>query len=148
MHYWFDEKTTEGCVIDLEPDYQRVHVWTPEQQSTFVEFTLRGGTSGKNIYFNCTSWMQNFNTPIEVVDGKQRLTAALRFMAGEVPAFGHCIGEYEDNPGLFDASFRFHVNDLKTKAEVIQWYLDLNYRGTPHTDDELQRVQRLLEESK
>lgn len=40
--------------IDLDPDFQRGHVWTPEKQVAFVEFTLRGGESARNLYFNWT----------------------------------------------------------------------------------------------
>ena len=40
--------------------------------------------------------------------------------------------------------FRWHVNDLSTYSEVLQWYLDLNSGGTVHTEEELNRVQQLL----
>lgn len=147
LESWFDKWADDGLAIDLEPDYQRVHVWTPEQQTAYVEFVLRGGTSGRDLYFNCTSWGRKYNTPIEIVDGKQRITAARAFMADEIPAFGYKYSQYEDTLSILTASFRFHINDLRTRAEVIQWYLDLNYAGTPHTDEERERVQRLLEEA-
>lgn len=134
--------------LDLDPPYQRGHVWTPEQQSAYVEFCLQGGYTGRDIYFNCSTWMKGFSTPVEVVDGKQRLTAVRGFLAGEVPAFGHLIHEYDDKvPSTSrEAQFVFHVNDLRTRADVIRWYLDLNFTGTPHTPEELEKVRRMLEE--
>jgi hypothetical protein len=39
----------------------------------------------------------------------------------------------------------WHVNDLKTREEVLIWYLEMNSGGTPHTKEELDRVKRMLE---
>ena len=78
--------------LQLNPDFQRGHVWTPQQQSRFMEYTLRGGRSGQVIYFNQPGWHLSvaagaYNDLI-CVDGLQRLTAIQRFMANEIPAFG------------------------------------------------------------
>ncbi len=40
--------------------------------------------------------------------------------------------------------FVFCVNDLQTRAEVLQWYLDLNEGGVVHTSEELNRVRAML----
>ena len=37
-----------------------------------------------------------------------------------------------------------HVNNLQTHADVVRWYLEMNTGGTPHTDDEITRVRKLL----
>ena len=39
---------------------------------------------------------------------------------------------------------RVVTNDLQTREEVLQWYLELNSTGTPHTKKELDRVKALL----
>ncbi len=39
-----------------------------------------------------------------------------------------------------------NVNDLKTEKEVLQWYVDMNAGGTPHTDKEIERVKRMIEQ--
>jgi len=136
----------ELCPLDMEPDFQRVHVWTPEQQTRYVEFLLRGGNSSRDIYFNCPGWMGSFRGPFELVDGKQRLAACLGFMAGTVPVFGgHFRRDFADEP--FNPTLRFHINSLETRREVLQWYLDINSGGVVHTDDELDRVRRLLDEA-
>jgi hypothetical protein len=36
------------------------------------------------------------------------------------------------------------VNELKTRREVLQWYLDLNAGGVVHTTKEIERVRELL----
>ena len=39
----------ESYGIDLDPDFQRAHVWAEAQQIAYVEYQLRGGISGKDI---------------------------------------------------------------------------------------------------
>lgn len=127
--------------FDMEADFQRPHVWTEQQQIAFVEFFLRGGKVGP-IYCNAKGWRQT-KGPIEVVDGKQRINACLRFLKSEIPVFGSLYKDYEDDFGwLF--TLRFVINDLPTRKDVLQWYLDLNSGGTPHSPEELERVKNLL----
>lgn len=42
--------------LQLNPTFQRGHVWTEEQQIAWLEFFLKGGKSGNIVYFNCPSW--------------------------------------------------------------------------------------------
>lgn len=140
----------EDYNLELNPDFQRGNVWTEDQQIKFVEFFLRGGKSARVIYFNIGEWSFNKNTDIPqmvCVDGLQRLTAILRFIHGEIPVFGHYIGEYEDNIPL-DHTLKFNINNLAYKKDVLKWYLEMNSGGTVHSDAELKRVQKMIEESK
>jgi len=83
-----------------------------------------------------------------VVDGLQRITALLRFVRGELPVFGYKLGEYEDRLRMARSgdNLRFNVNCLKNKADVLQWYIDMNTGGVVHTDEEIEKVRVLLEE--
>lgn len=130
--------------LKMCPDFQRGHVWSGAQQIAFVEYFLKGGISGRDIFFNHPGWMKDFVGDFVLVDGLQRLTAALRFLRNEIPAFGSLRCEYTDNIQA-TRSFKFHVASLKTRAEVLQWYIDLNEGGTPHADAEIERVRGLLE---
>ena len=147
------EKTIDDYInelhLQLNPDFQRGHVWTREQQIEYVEFILRGGKSARTIYFNCPNWHIGYdpNAEFVCVDGLQRLTAAFAFLHNEIPVFGHYYNEFEDQLP-FDIDFLFNVNDLKTKAEVLQWYIEMNSGGTPHTSKEIERVKKLLEQEK
>lgn len=134
----------DGEYVDMDPDFQREHVWTEAQQIAYCEYILRGGISGKTIYWNNPSWMRGFNQPTVLVDGKQRITAVLRFLRNEIPVFGHFRKEYEDKLDVTRHTFDFVINDLKTRKEVLQWYLDLNTGGTIHTNEEIEKVKRLL----
>jgi hypothetical protein len=41
-----------------------------------------------------------------------------------------------------------NINDLKTKKEVLIWYLEMNSDGTPHTEQELNKVKNMIEKIK
>lgn len=130
--------------LDMDPDFQRGHVWSNEQRERYVEFLLRGGQSGRDIYFNCAG----FETDREpgqmlLVDGKQRLTSCLMFLNNEVQAFGAYCRDYTGNLRN-SVQLRIHVNQLRTRADVLNWYLNLNIGGTTHTYDEIDRVRVLL----
>lgn len=78
------------------------------------------------------------------VDGLQRLTAIRRFMNGEIPVFGSYINEFEDKMGIARDSIKVNINNLKSEKEVLQWYIDMNAGGTPHTSAEIQRVKDMI----
>lgn len=142
--------------IELNPDFQRGHVWTEDQQIAWMEYFLRGGISGRTLYFNAPWWGDFDKNKYEykdfvLVDGLQRLTAFLRFLKGEIGVFGgHRVGDFEDRVRMCRASdnLRINVNSLKTKAEVLQWYIQMNEGGTPHSKEEIAKVKELLEGTK
>lgn len=137
-----------GESLDLDPDFQRAHVWTPEQQAAYVEFRLRGGRSGADIFLNCHNYSFGVRSPgcIVLVDGKQRVEAVRAFLRDEVPIFGGCVfSAFEGRLPIFQASFGWHINDLRTRADVLRWYLEINATGTPHTQAELEHVEMLLQ---
>jgi hypothetical protein len=142
---WIERQREELGGVDLDPDFQRSHVWTEAQQVAWLEFFFRGGRTGRVIYFNHPGWMKGWKGSLTLVDGKQRLEAIRRFACNEIPIFGSLFREYTDRLSISDSSLEIHVNDLKTRREMIQWYIDMNAGGTPHTDGEIQKARELLE---
>ena len=142
------EQQKEGG-LDINPDFQRAHVWTQPQQRAWLEFFLRGGKTGRIFYFNKPSWNNTAKTPYDefvIVDGKQRLEAIRRFVTNEIRVFGSLCSEYQDNPRRVNHTIKININDLSTRADVIFWYLQFNEGGTPHTQEELDRVRVLLKQ--
>lgn len=136
--------------LQMNPDFQRGHVWTEEQQIKYIEFVLRGGNSGKDLYFNDPSWMMCGYTgeyrDFVCVDGLQRITAIRRFLNDEIKVFGQCYSDFGERTDMVHHGMNIHINDLKTKREVLQWYIEMNDGGTPHTSAEIERVKRLMED--
>ena len=141
--------------IDLSPDFQRGHVWNEAQQISYVENVLRRivDESGLTIRFNCPTWRETKllgNLPEQVVciDGLQRLTAIRRFINKDLPVFGL---EYENLPMrviLRDLQLVIKMYDFQNREELLEFYLDINGGGTPHSSEELERVKSLLGKSK
>lgn len=134
--------------LELNPDFQRGHIWTEEQQIAYVEFLLRGGVTAKVIYFNSPAFggykpVGNLSDTILCVDGLQRLTACLRFINNEIKVFGYYFNEFEGSPRTMQG-LKFNVNSLQNRSEVLQWYIQFNEGGTVHSKEEIDRVKELL----
>jgi hypothetical protein len=148
IEWWLDRQRND-VGLDLDPDFQRAHVWSERRQRRYVEYVLRGGQVSSTIHFNSPGWQRASRPgPIVLVDGKQRLEAVRRFMADDLRIFGGwTLSDFGGAQGLLrptSSRFEMHVNDLLTRAEVLQWYLDLNEGGVAHTEDELRKVRDLL----
>jgi len=134
--------------LDLDPDFQRAHVWDEDQREKYMEFCLRGGRTGRVILFNHTKWNTTAGLSdgeFVIVDGKQRLETVLRFLRNELKVFGHYYKDFEGKLRITEDRFQFMVNDLPDKKSVLKWYLELNDGGVVHTKAELEKVQKMLD---
>ena len=135
--------------LQLNPDFQRGHVWTEAQQRAYIEFLLRGGNSGRDLYFNCPSWHNSVPDgaydDYVCVDGLQRITAIRKFVNNELKVFGSYFREYTDRLRMTQNTIRVNINALKSKKEVLRWYIEMNAGGTPHSKAEIKRIQDMME---
>lgn len=140
--------------LNMDPDYQRGHVWTRDQQVAFVGYFLSGGPV-PNIWIQRydsarTGGRQYHELAIEVLDGKQRLTALQAWMDGKIPA-RLVNGDVIWSADLSTVDWRFcrgiKINyvDL-TRAEQLNLYVNLNAGGTPHSPDEIARVEAMIQD--
>lgn len=132
--------------LDLDPDFQRGHVWSMAQRVAYIEYSLRGGESARNIYFNAPEWRRGRGNT-QLIDGKQRLESVRMFMADKVRVFGgYTNTQLGGKPPIVEVRLRLYVHQLKTRREVLQWYLGMNSGGSIHSKKELDRVRALLAE--
>lgn len=147
LENWIERESAES-LLDMDPDFQRDHVWSKEQQIKYVEFCLKGGMVNNNIYWNNAEYvnrgLNSASTPLQLVDGKQRLEAVRAFLRDELKVFGSLYSEFEDKLPM-DVRFRFHVNNLENRADILRWYIDLNSGGVVHSEEEINKVKLLLE---
>lgn len=134
-------------VWDFEAPYQRPYVWSETQQEEFIGHVLSGGTVPL-IYIH-EEWVGE-RVAIEVVDGKQRLNAILRFMSGQLPArmldgSRFYYGELNERERRHRAmSSRVVTLHGMTLRERMRFYLRLNDSGVRHTKADLNKVKELL----
>lgn len=130
------------------PDYQRGRVWTPGQRSAFIGYMLSRAPLPAIVIrqVNATDGFRD-----EVLDGQQRLAAMVEWLDGDLPALHWRTGDpiwcksRQDCDAL--GSIVVPVLELPhdaTRRDALEVYLALNAGGTPHTADELARVQALL----
>jgi len=113
----------------LNPEFQRGHVWTEEQQEKYIEYVLKGGTSGKEIFFNKPSWHCKAKTEYDdfvCVDGLQRITAIMKFQSNDLKVFGIYYDEFEGDPREVTTRISIRINDLQYEKDVLQWYIEMN----------------------
>ena len=147
----------QGGELDLNPDFQRGHVWNQDKQIAFVEAIMRG-TAPMVIRFNSPGWngkeQRGDLNPYDVlcVDGLQRITAMREFMAGKFQVFGkYSVDDLEETPFSFKRigmNWTLEMFDIPNRADLLQFYLDLNAGGVVHSAEELERVGDLLEKAK
>ena len=140
--------------LELNPDFQRGHVWSPAQQQHFIENVLRGvvTSAGFHIQFNCANWDNDryagdLPRGLQCLDGLQRITAVRDFLAGQVKPFGLSVTDLAGSrfsPRRSYYRFRVAIHNFERKADLLAHYLDLNAGGTPHSADELERVRAML----
>lgn len=140
---WCNKRTC-GPVPDLDPDFQRGYVWTQNQKEKYIEYILRGGIHANIILFNHPGWMGDFQGDFVLVDGKQRLDSVIGFMNNKVKAFGYYFNEFEDQMPTMQYCLQIGVNNLQTRLEVLEWYLELNTGGTVHTEKDINKVIELI----
>lgn len=142
-----------GGGLELDPDFQRGHVWSHQQRERYVEALIRANAP-RTIKFNCPGWQsRGENTgdiapfTFQCIDGLQRLTSVRMYMAGKVKVFGGLsVTDLENSP--FDdrrIHLQFEVFEFRWREQLLTYYLDLNEGGSVHTAEELDRVRGLLE---
>jgi len=143
--------------LELVPDFQRGHVWTPSQQAFYIENCLRGVVpiSGLLLQFNSPSWNDidevetDLPPGLQCVDGLQRYTAITEFVKGNVKPFGLTAEQLMGTPFSVKKFYvKIAVHDFTSREQLLTQYLDLNAGGTPHSAEEIERVRGLLAQVK
>lgn len=114
------------------PPFQRPPVWTREQQIRFVESCWMGLPIGVFIY-NRTEKEGPFDCWL--LDGQQRVTAVIAYMADEFPVLGYRFSELTQadlRKWSMSVAFPCMMTNLEDEAQLREVYDRLAYGGTPH----------------
>lgn len=118
------------------PHFQRRPVWTTDQQIRLIESIWSGLPIGAYVW-NQSDYLAK--TDGWLLDGQQRITALLSYVAGNFPVFGY---RYTDLDRVEQRRFENQPlgsiqTNIKTEAECRVVYDRLAYGGTPHVAKEL-----------
>lgn len=135
----------EGYLL-LSPPYQRGDVWGPVRQQNLI-FSILSGVPVPSIVVN-DRFAAGWGSEIAVIDGKQRATAILKFLKGELKI----PGEWVDMPQLevtyFDLPlpeqrhikmrpFPFAEGALETLEDEERVFTLINFGGVPQGESDL-----------
>jgi hypothetical protein len=120
--------------IDMDPPYQRGRCWDIRQQEMLID-TISWGLPIPALILRELPIPVTGKGPLyEMVDGKQRLTALVSYVAGVFPYRGTF---YQQEPVPTQRHFRqipiavVQVSDA-TDDEVRELYRRINFCGVPH----------------
>lgn len=142
--------------FEYNPDFQRGHVWTQQQQIKYIESFISNILSDqqRTITLNCPDF-DDRGKPVEtdlkgmcIIDGLQRVTASIAFLNNEFKVFGKY--SYDDlldsKYSLKRRNFKIQIYSYRTKAELLNHYLLFNSGGVVHSESELDRVRKMLQD--
>lgn len=145
--WWLDRWLEDASAYpaEMDPPFQRAHVWTREQQIAFCEYAILGGPSGRHILWAAQGWNSGEEKRgLLLVDGKQRLNAVRMMMANKLPVFGKTVEEWQSQQfRRMRYTFKMVVADI-SEADAVRWYIALNRGATPHTSDEIGKAEAYL----
>ncbi len=145
---------------DFDPPYQRKSVWTDEKQSFLIDSILRNFPIPP-IFLQQKIDNATGKTRYELIDGKQRLTALVRFIKGEIPCSSESADEgsegdeiagkfFQDLDAAELAEYKSHFwryaipieyIDTDSKKLIDDIFDRLNRNGEPLTGQELRNAQ-------
>jgi hypothetical protein len=134
--------------LDLNPDYQRGHVWTMEDKVKLIDSIFKGVDIGKFVFIR-----RDYGTDehlYEILDGKQRLTAIMEFREDRFRYNGLLYSELHPHDQSHIEFYSIATADVSnpTKEQIYNYFLKLNTGGKPMDVAQLEKVAKLLEEEK
>lgn len=135
--------------IDLDPVYQRGNVWTPSQKVNLIHSIFRNIDIGKFTLIKLPFGKRE-DPAWEMLDGKQRLTAALEFYESRFQYEGKYYHEmhWRDRIHFREYSISYAESNPLSLEQKLRYFLKLNTTGMPVDPDHLTNVMLMLEREK
>lgn len=129
----------------LSPSYQRGDVWGTKRQANLIRSILLG-VPIPSIIIN-DRWQGGWGETIAVIDGKQRITAILKFLLGELKVPGAWFGLPDDLVSFLDLEVpeqrrfkntpvAFSEGSLKSIEQEQEVFDLVNFGGIPQAESD------------
>lgn len=138
--------------------YQRDFVWTVTECQSLLNSIYNNCDCGKILvrnysYKELQDKFNNGETELfwyDVIDGKQRLTAIIKFINNEYPdSFGNYFKDFSDiaqHMFLNHQLFSYGEMEGVTDEEVLEQFLKINVAGVPQSENHIKTVDLYLSE--
>jgi len=137
----FETNLLEFYKVDMNPVFQRDYVWSEADDVAYIEWFLRTNESIRICPATTISIKRGSKTDAyQLIDGKQRCNALLKFCRGELKIFGQYFKDFEFKG--FNPDVYFSFIDLEGD-DLIDYYLAVNTTGVQHTEEEIEKARRL-----
>lgn len=130
--------------LNLDPEYQREHVWTIEDKVNLIDSIFNNVDIGKFVYVHLG---YNGEYSYEVLDGKQRIRAILDYYEDRFQYRGKFFSELSNrDQDHFDGySISYAEIQNATQEQKLQYFLKLNTGGRIMSKEHLSKVEKQLE---
>lgn len=134
--------------VNYNPPYQRDLVWDLKDKELLIDSVFKGVSIGAFAFVKLDFSSLKENEPyLEILDGKQRLTTLAEFYADGFKYRGKYFSEMsKSDKRYFMASLvSLGMASNLSEKEKIRYFLDLNTKGRPQSEDHLNKVRKLLD---
>lgn len=148
QNLWALLSTTYSRGLLDSPVYQRDYVWTLADKQRLIGSLFARNDIGKFVFLE----HEHPEYQLEVVDGKQRLSAIREYYEGRFPYEGYTWHQlsWEDKRALLDPMVQIALLDAKhvSQADILWLFLSLNEGGVPQTPEHVAKVRALYDKVK
>ena len=157
----------ENCIMDINdlllkgreygdqfiiPEYQRDLVWSDKQKVNLIKSIMTGVPIGTFVFARQAydkQTLKKLPTGIYyLLDGQQRLNAIKGFLDNEFAMDGYFFNDlpYLDKRTFIDFhNFGSMIINEPTLEQELDFYLTLNFGGTAHTKEDLEKIMKCKE---
>ncbi len=132
--------------VDLDPSYQRDHVWTMELRRNFIDSIFDNVDLGKMVFRD--RGYRKEGPMYEVIDGKQRLTTLILFLEGRITWRGRTFFDLSNRDQGHLTNYTVQTATITgpvTEAVVLRLFLRLNTGGVAQDPKHIAAVRARLE---
>jgi len=132
--------------VDFDVDYQRDHVWSLDDKVALIDSIFNNIDIGKFVLVR-----RDFSVEtklLEIIDGKQRLTALKEFYEDRFKYNGFFFSELSnaDKDKFENHGITYGYLENPDKRAIFETFIKLNTCGKPMDVKHIQKVKRLLNE--
>lgn len=131
--------------VDMNPDYQRDHVWELSDKISLIDSIMNNSDIGKFL-FNRRDYVDAETPLYEIIDGKQRVSAILEFIEDRFEYKGLKFSQMHlrDQHQIKGKVVNIAEVQNSTKEQLINLFIKVNTSGRIMSKDHLDKVRKML----